>query len=350
MWVKSLLLALVSTTIALLIGIEVVAYWTVWPAANSSRGDILVVYDPEIGVVANHNTHTLRIYPAIADRSHFEYDVYTDDRGARVDGPGQRSLPHVDILSLGDSFGWAHGLQNPDSYTSLVGRDLNASVSNLAFAGYGTTESLQLLRRNRDLMPKLVIYDAIAHHLWRNVSPCAPSYYAFCLDVAHVAWNEQGKPYIAPPFSNGVRRLQTHITRDFADPVSWLVHGGDVIFGRAYQGWAEWREPDDTRKDEAMAFLLREMHRTTQEMGAQLLVVFLTTNYYGPPDSLPGMVKTLGAGAHYLDTTEAFRALKASGGADPYIVGDGHPNAVGHALIAREIAAYVRREGLLPAP
>lgn len=350
MWVKSLLLTLVSTTIALLIGIEVTAYWTVWPAAMSSKGDSLIVYDPEIGMVAHRNAHTHRVYPAIADRGHFEFDVYTDDRGARVDTAGQKSPPHVDIVSLGDSFAWAYGLQNPDSYTSVAGRELKASVSNLALAAYGTTQSLQVLRRNRDLAPKLVIYGAIAHHYWRNISPCAPSYYEFCLDVSHVAWDEQGKPYIAPPFSNGVRRLETHMTRDFTNPVSWLVHGGDVIFGRAYQGWAEAHEPDDAKKDEAMAFLLREMHRTTQEMGAQLLVVFLTTNYYGPPESLPGVVKALGAGAHYVDTTEAFRRNKANGGPNPYIVGDGHPNAVGHALIAGEIAAYVRREGLLPAP
>jgi hypothetical protein len=350
MWVKSLLLALVSTMIALLIGIEVVAYWTVWPAAMSSQGDSLIVYDPEIGMVAHRNAHTHLVYPAIADRGHFEFDVYTDDRGARVNGPGLKSLPHVDIVSLGDSFVWGYGLQNAHSYASVVGHELKAGVSNLALAAYGTTESLQVLQRNRDLAPKLVIYGVIAHHYWRNVSPCAPSQYAFCLDVSHVAWNEQGKPYIAPPLSNGVRRLETHVERDFGDPVSWLVHGGDVIFGRAYQGWTEWHEPDDAKKDEAMAYLLREMHRTTQEMGAKLLVVFLTTNYYGPPDSLPGMVKALGAGAYYLDTTEAFRKLKAEGGANPYIVGDGHPNATGHALIAREIAVYVRREGLLPAP
>jgi hypothetical protein len=344
---KSLILALVSTTIALLIGIEVAAYLTVWPPAMSAVGDGLVIFDPEIGMVARPSAHTRYIYPAIADRAAFAFDVYTDDRGARVDGPGQPSAAHYDIVTLGDSFTWAYALANPDSYASRLGRALDAGVANFALASYGTTESLQVLERNLDLEPKLVVYGLIAHHFERNVWPCAPSYYAFCLDVSHVSWGSGGKPYIAPPFSNGVRRLQTHMTGDYRDPLRWLVHGADVILGRTYYAWSQYREPDDARKEEAVLFLLREMNRIVTARRARLLVVFLPTNYYGPPAALPGIIDKVGGGVRYLDLTGPFERNRKGGGPNPYIVGDGHPSVAGHALIANEIAQYVRRERLL---
>ena len=125
---KNLVLALASTAVALLIGIWVTAYLTVWPPAMSAVGDGTVIYDPEIGLVARPSAHTRHIYPAIADRAAFAFDIYTDDRGARVDGPGQRSAARYDIMTVGDSFTWAYALANPDSYAARLGRELGASV------------------------------------------------------------------------------------------------------------------------------------------------------------------------------------------------------------------------------
>jgi hypothetical protein len=344
---KNLLLVLVSTTAALLIGIWVAAYLTVWTPAMSSVGPGIALYDPEIGLVPRPSAHNHLIFPAIADRSHFEFDIYTDDRGARVDGPGQASAPRYDILTVGDSFTWGFALENKDTYAARLRRELGASVANLAMASYGTTQSLQLLERNLELRPRLVVYGIIAHHFERNVSPCAPSYYVFCLDVSHVAWSDDDKPYIAPPFSNGVRRLRVHQSGDYHSPLRWLTHGADVILGRLYETWSQYREPDDARKAQAVRFLLRRMNQIVTASGAQLLVVFLPTNYYGPPAPLPGIIAEIGDGIRYLDLTDAFARNKKKGGPNPYIVGDGHPSLAGHALIADGIARYVRREGLL---
>ena len=250
---KSLVLALASTTIALLIGIEVTAYLTVWPPAMSAVGDGIVIYDPEIGLVARPSAHTRHIYPAIADRAAFAFDIYTDNRGARVDGPGQQSAARYDIMTVGDFFTWAYALANQDLYAARLGRELGASVANFALASYGTTQSLQILERNLDLRPRLVVYGIIAHHFERNVWPCAPSYYEFCLDVSHVAWDDAGQPYVALPFSDGVRRLQVHQSGDYLSPLRWLTHGADVIFGRLYYAWSRSREPDDAKKAEARA-------------------------------------------------------------------------------------------------
>ena len=339
---KTVILALVSTVASALVGIAIASYLTVPRIPLMSEGDGLLVFDPEIGARANPSSHAKRIYPAVANRQPFAFDIYTDDRGARVDGPGQRSPERVDVLAIGDSFSWGYALANEDTWARHLSRELDTSVSNFAMAAYGTTQSLQILRRNGDLAPKLIVYGIIAHHFERNVTPCLPSYYPFCFNASYVSWNEAGEPRIVPPQSNGVRRFQQHLAGDFTNPVTWLSHGIDVIRGRIEYGRAAYSTPSDEKKEEALAFLLREMERSAEEIGAKLLVVYLPTNYYSAPKALHRIVGDI----RLLDLTEAFQREKAKG-ADIYIVGDGHPNKAAHALISQEIAKYVRDNGLL---
>ena len=340
---KTVALVLVSTAVSLLAGIAIASYLTVPRIPLLSEGDMLLVFDPEIGARANPSSHAKRIYPAVRDRKTFAFDIYTDDRGARVDGPGQRSPAQVDVMVLGDSFTWGYALANEETWARHLSRELEASVSNFAMAAYGTTQSLQILRRNGDLAPKLIVYGIIAHHFERNVMPCLPSYYPFCFSASHVVWNDAGKPSIAPPSSDGVRRFQQHLSGDFTNPVTWLSHGIDVIRGRIEYGRAAYSTPDDdAKKEEALAFLLREMERSASEIGAKLLVVYLPTNYYSAPQGLQRVIGDI----RLLDLTEAFQRERDKG-ANLYIVGDGHPNQDAHKLISREIAKYVRDNGLL---
>ena len=129
--------------------------------------------------------------------------------------------------------------------------------------------------------------------------------------------------------------------------MNWLEHGADVIYGRIAYGQSVWSEPDETKKDEALAFLLREMERAVAEVGSQLLVVFIPTNYWAPSSALARMVDEIGGTMRFLDLTDRFKRNREEGGPDVYIVGDGHPSAAAHAIIAEEIAKYVRREKLL---
>lgn len=339
---KTVLLVLVSTAASVLVGITIASYLTVPRIPLLSEGDLLLVFDPEIGARANPSSHARRIYPAVRDRKAFAFDIYTDDRGARVDGPGQHSPEQVDVMAIGDSFTWGYALANEDTWARHLSRELEASVSNFAMAAYGTTQSLQILRRNSDLAPKLVVYGIIAHHFERNVSACLPSYYPFCFNASHVTWNEAGEPQIGRPESNGVGRFQRHLAGDYANPVSWLSHGIDVILGRIEYGRAAHSTPSDEKKEQALAFLLHEMERSAFEIGAKLLVVYLPTNYYSAPEGLQRVVGDI----RLLDLTEAFQRERDKG-ENLYIVGDGHPNRAAHELISQEIAKYVRDNDLL---
>ena len=139
------------------------------------------------------------------------------------------------------------------------------------------------------------------------------------------SWDDAGQPYVALPFSDGVRRLQVHQSGDYLSPLRWLTHGADVIFGRLYYAWSRSREPDDAKKAEAVQFLLQRMNRAAAASGSQLLVVFLPTNYYGPPPRCPASSTRSADGIRYLDLTPAFERNRREGGPNPYIVGDGHP-------------------------
>jgi hypothetical protein len=336
-------LAAGTTLLAMIGGIWVAAYLTVPNPQLVTEGGGFVVFDPEIGMVPRPSAHTRRIDGPTDRRPSLIYDIYTDDRGARVDGPGQHRPDRVDLMTIGCSFTWGHPIDNADTYAARLRRELGVSVSNFAMVGYGTTQSLQMLRRHRDLAPKLVIYGFITAHLDRNVTACAPSYHPFCLDVSHVAWDETGRPRVEPPFSNGVRRFQEHLDRDYLNPAIWLTHGVDVIFGRLEQTWYYDRIPDNTRREQAQAFLLREMERTVADMGSELLVVYIPTNFEPPP---PELARVIGK-TRLLDLTPSFERHRAAGGPPLYVVDDGHPTPAAHAIIADEIARYIKRERLL---
>lgn len=341
---RNLALTVGTTLLALLAGIAVAAYLTVPNPQLVTEGGGFVVFDPEIGMVPRPSGYTRRIDGPTENRPPLVYDIYTDDRGARVDGPGQRSPARVDLMTIGCSFTWGHPVNNPDTYAARLRREFGVSTANFAMAAYGTTQSLQMLKRNRDLAPKLVVYGFIDAHLDRNVIACGPAYHPFCLDVSHVAWDDKtGKPRIEPPFSNGVRRFQQHLDRDYFNPLIWLTHGIDVIFGRIERAWYYSLIPGKTRREEAMNFLLRDMERTVAEMGSEFLVVYIPTGFAPAP---PELARVIGK-SRLLDLTESFLRHKAAGGPPLYVVDDFHPTPAAHVLIADEIARYIRRERLL---
>ena len=345
--VRNIALTTAATLLALVAGIAVAGYLTVPNPQLVIEGGDFIAFDPEVGMVARPSHHARRIEGATPNRPPLIYDIYTDDRGARVDGPTRQMSPaRAEIVTIGCSFSFGHPIANEDTYAARVGRDLGVANSNFALVGYGTTQSLLMLKRNRDLAPKLVIYGFIDTHIDRNVEACAPAYHPFCMDVAHVGWDDGGPPRIVPPLSDGVSRAHVHLAGDYLTPWTWLAHGVDVIWGRLEYAWYRSRIPDHTRKEEAFNFLMRGLEKTVADMGATLLVVYIPANYQAAPAQL---ARNIGS-TRLLDLTAVFVRDREAGGEPLYVVDDGHPTAHAHALIAEEIERYIRREGLLSGP
>jgi hypothetical protein len=341
------IILLVQVTV-LVTGIGYMSYWTIPPFRVHVEGDSFFSYDSEVGYVARPNSSAKWTVFDADGKISLQFQVHTDGRGARVANRGEQNPKPVDIVFVGDSFTWGYGVEGHETFALKAITALGGTGANLAVAGYGTTHALQLLRRNRDLAPKLVIYPLLRVHLSRNVSSCATSAYPFCLDDAYVAWNEEGRPYIALPRSDGVARVhhQMRAEQGGLDPVTWIVHGLDVIVARLRSRVAHTTASDREKQDAALEFLIREMASTASEMNAALLIVYLPDDSMSPsPEMLSRSTQKLGY--RFLDLSEAFANL---GAALPtlYLPHDGHPSASGHALIAQELIAYIRRKHLLP--
>jgi lysophospholipase L1-like esterase len=341
------IILLVQVT-ALAIGIGYMSYWTIPPFRVHVEGDPFFSYDPEVGYVARPNSSARWTAFGADGKISLQFQVHTDGRGARVANRGEQNPKPVDIVFVGDSFTWGYGVEGHETFALKTITALGGTGANLAVAGYGTTHSLQLLRRNRDLAPKLVIYPLLRDHLWRNVSSCARSAYPFCLDYSHVAWNEKGQPYVALPRTDGVARVhrQMRAEQGGLDPVTWIIHGLDVIVARLRFRAADANASDREKQDAALAFLIREMASTASEMKAALLIVYLPDQSMSPsPEMLSQSAQKLGY--RFLELSESFMKVGVAARSRLSLPNDGHPSAAGHALIAEELIAYIRREHLL---
>jgi hypothetical protein len=331
---------------AVLAGIGTLAYWTVPKGPVALQGEPLIAYDPEIGFVPYPNTITRRTDFNPSGQQVVSYRIFNDRLGARVTQPGESAPAHPDILFIGDSFTWGHGVENEYTFAHLVPLALGVTGANISMGSYGTTQSLQMLRRNLDLAPRLVIYGFINDHFARNVLPCARSYYPFCIDTPHVVWEKNGGMRIAPPLSDGTTRtlLQAKMDHAWVDPLTWIVHGVDVAYGRVLLAMGNSTLTDTAMQNRALEFLLGEMAKTTRAIGASLLFVYLPSGG-SLPDILVNSASELGV--PLLDMSPAYQAYQAAGGPPLTIPGDGHPSIAAHALIASEVASFIRREGLL---
>ena len=184
---KTVLLVLVSTIASLLLGIEIAAYLTVPGIAMSSEGDALVIYDPEIGAIPIPAPTTGASIPrSRTARPSPSMSTPTIAAPAST-GPANEARP-ASIFSRS-------AIRSPGATRWKIRRpmpprsDGNSRRASRTSPWRATARRSRCrsCERNRDLAPRLVVYGMIAHHFERNVMPCAPSYYPFCLDVSHVA-------------------------------------------------------------------------------------------------------------------------------------------------------------------
>ena len=309
-------------------------------------GDFPASRDDELGFAGRVEGRTHWIDP----RSGLDFHMYTDRRRARVDRPGEETPLEVELMTLGGSFAFGYGVENEQTFTSILTRLTEiGTAANLAYPSYGTVQALQVWRRNRALHPRYVIYAIIEDHLRRNLSPCAPSISAYCLPVAYVAWDRAtGAPSIAPaPLE---RSMPAERLRDFLTEVVFTDRIGpaDVLW-KARMDLHHAAALDDfrfedtpARRQAAASFLLGALAKEVSAAGARLLVVYIPqTDRRGtlaaPSDALLGALA--GKPLSFLDLTPEMARYQQVAGRPPlFIPGNWHPAPAGHRLIADAIA------------
>lgn len=309
------------------------------------EGDFPIVPDAEIGFVPAARAATVRAHP----RSGLRYSIFTSGRRARVDARGEETPGAVDILAVGCSFTWGHGVENEQTYVSLASRRLGASAANLAFASYGTVQSLHMLERNLDLRPRLVLYGVIQDHGKRNLLPCAPTFGPSCLPASHVAFDGGGEPYIHAPDLGEYEFNRRFWDAFFFGRASWpgllrLALEGDAR--RVLRGAGGEGTPDRRRR--AYDLLLARMRAATEARAAHLLVVHLPYLERGTTNGMaPSLRQALLGAASPSLTVLDLSPLVSRHYADPAapllrFELDSHPSAAGHAFFADAVAARVR--------
>jgi hypothetical protein len=285
--------------------------------------------------------------------------VFTSDRRARVGRRGERTPPEVGLLSVGDSYGWGHGVESEQTYTSLLARRWQTPAANLALGAYGTVHAALTLRRNLELRPRLVVYDFIADHMRRNASPCAPAYGTLCLPYAHMGADADGTPVIRPPAA-GLFEVNRRFARDF---FFTKALGPRQVLTAAEAEWVRFaRTPrpevsdDPGTRQRILEGLLGDMARAAASVGAPLLVIhipqFLGRQEYSPaPAPFKGAISGLHApNLLFLDLWPVVARHYADPAAPSLRFDhDGHPSAAAHALFADTVDAFLREKGLVPA-
>jgi len=316
------------------------------------EGDFPIEFDEEMGFVPVRNGATVRRHP----RSGLAYRLFTSDRRARVDAPGEQTTGPLDLMTIGCSFSWGHGVENHETFTSVVARRRSLRAANFAFASFGTVQSVQMLARNLDLRPRVVVYGVIQDHVKRNHSGCAPAYGPACLPCAWVDFDDVRGPFIHPPDGDAYAFNRRFWDTFFFRRGSWprrlaVTMEADL---RRLQGETAFPRRDPERRQAALEFLLARMRALTREAGAHLVIVYIpylergSTN--APPPALTAALASVeGPGVSVLDLAPVVARYYADA-ARPLLrfERDAHPNQAAHALIAQELEATLQREGLLP--
>ena len=317
-------------------------------------GDLTIAEDPEIGFVPAKNGVTFRREP----NTGLAFHLYTDDRRGRVDRPGGSAPTRVDVVAVGCSFTWGHGVENEDTYLKRLAESLHLTAENLALGSYGTVQSLLMLQRNLDLRPSVVIYGFMADHFRRNLTPCAPNYGPLCLPCPYVAFDQSGNPSIRPP-SRGFEENRSFyeqflFDRSLTAGKAWILARADLkrIVSRPQPpaSSAELAGP-------ALAFLLRQMRAATRSIDARLIIVAIPDLSVAAPTTAMTELETAvreiaGDDVLYLDLTPAVVDYNAAGSRPSLTFArDKHPSVAGHAFIARELGAlFVKRQLLSQSP
>jgi hypothetical protein len=305
--------------------------------------------DEEIGFVPSRNGVTEIRYVGSDQGFH----VFTDDRRARVDAAGVQTPAHVDVMALGCSFTWGAGVESADTWVQQLGRTLGVPVANFGMGSYGSVQAFQMLVRNADLRPKVVVYAFMPEHLWRNLSPCAPNYVPFCVPVAHLKregeWVTLERPhleYFTPENNRAINREV--ILRSRWDPLSWLYAAKWAAKIAVYRYPTADRLAVDATPETAAAAIhamIRAMHDEAADMGARLVVLNLPLMHEGHVDPVAPVLEQALAGKDvtFVDFAPVAAAYFAREPNGSLVLGDDpHPNQLAHRMIAETLAPVVR--------
>lgn len=324
-------------------------------------GDSYVKSDPVLGYVATPNAKVKHIRHPI-------FSVYSDDRGGRVIGPGQRAPGKIDLLSVGCSFTWGHGIEDDDTYIKILGRMTGLTAYNAGVASYGPITSFLTIARYADMRPRIVVYGFIREHSYRSLSPFADGAGIFPRPQPFIDFDPQGRPFIHGPLAES-KKYCSYLRDVILDDrfnlkdVYWAGYRDYLILTNTafrqtgfYQDaegkkWLDLYYERTKNPDlllSADEYVLGLMSETCKKIGAKLIVVYIPSSI--PVLPAPGeLIRAIGScskynNVYYVDMTNSFKLEEQEHGADSiFLANDGHPTALANRLIAENLEPVVKK-------
>jgi len=194
--------------------------------------------------------------------------------GSRATGT-PAGAPGPTVIIVGCSYAEGYGLRDDQAFVwKLQQRFPRLQILNFATPGYGTYQSLQLLRElveQRQIHPALVIYGFVPFHAGRNV-----------LTYHHLnAFRAFGGDRFSPPH---VELRDGRLTEfpPFVVP-NWPLEESSALVTLLHDAELRVRLGDrESQQEEVTLQLLREMDAFVKSTGARFLVATLSDD--GPPD------------------------------------------------------------------
>ncbi len=312
-------------------------------------GDSFIVEDPDVGFVARPSSTMCYLANPV-------YTVYTDTIGARVGREGLKGPTHVDILGIGCSMTWGHGVEDEETYLKVLGQKTKLEVANVAMPSYGMTTALLSLKKYEFLKPKVVIYGFITDQINRSSDPCAPCISPLCRAVAFTDFDQNGKPFIHTPISKTSSDYYAYLKQIvWRHPFGWTdIHWAvrrDILklTRRDVPGINQRYAPRDIEKYryKTVSYLLDQMVAETRKMGAAFILVYIPvpTGILPPPEELVEAMKpyTDDPDFAFVDLTGPFKAFRERYGETAMKPGgiEAHLSPAVHELVADTLKPIV---------
>jgi hypothetical protein len=279
------------------------------------------IYDPEV-------TYTLRPGSCRFANREFDNEYRINSSGLR---DTEEALYRPEIIFLGDSVTMGLGVEQEEAFPQLLGRSTATRTLNAGISSYGTARQLLLLRRldRTDLRQVVIQY-------WPN-------------DYAeNVEFARSGKLEILPAAEYAKTVAEQEAARDYW-PGEHTYHTLQAM--RSFVGWqlsenADVTQPDPVLQAEAFVGCLE---RSPVDL-AGVHVAMIAANRDFVAAVLRRASQSEVEWVATIDVIDVTSALALDG--SRFVIDD-HPTRLGHAAIARELAAMLasrNRHTLAPVP
>lgn len=159
----------------------------------------------KMGVLEKGVSDFYEIKGALSGRRKFRIKISTDSYGRRITGTESLSRPEMNVIFLGCSFTFGHGVNDTESFPYQFGaKTKNIQVYNFGISGSSPSDELLRIRKNAEYfdgidttLPTFIVYTFINDHVLRVLGtssyrppPEVPSYYPYLQD-GQIAFEEE---------------------------------------------------------------------------------------------------------------------------------------------------------------